>query len=225
MELFEAEGKDVGLVFDISLRHTSDGMRIIDVVKQQVIKLIQNLFTDGLDAFYLYQPNAIKTSNLHGEQVSAVGNYETDGWKFSLLNALKYAVYVIQAEEMVHRKYVILITDRITESTPIEKAMKLSKKEMLDAHFIIIGIGEHYNSMALKQLETEADFTYIHLQHPSELTVKLFQEGNYGGKNICDETTDRCEQIQFTGGHHSAFPWSVRTGDGTDEQFVSLDPE
>ena len=83
MEEFKEEGKAVGLIFDISLRHDNQGKRIIDVVKKSLVEVIRKGFEDDVDSLYLYHPDLIDCLYNHGEQTSAIGNYESDGWRFN----------------------------------------------------------------------------------------------------------------------------------------------
>lgn len=134
---------------------------------------------------YLYHPSLVDSLSLHGEQVSAIGNYDSDGWKLNLHYALRHTLYVLMAEDMTYRKYVIFVTDRLTDQRPLMKAVKISRKELLDAHFLLIGIGSHYNRDAMESVAMEPEVTYIHLDDPSGITTSIFKEHDgYESKGV-----------------------------------------
>ena len=103
-----------------------------------MINLVRDLFENGEDSLYLYNPQSTESVVFQGEQVFAIGNHNSDGWKFNLNFALRQTLYVLMAEDQTNRKYVILITDRIDNSFNIEKYIKINYKEMIYSNFIII---------------------------------------------------------------------------------------
>lgn len=173
MESFEQEGKSIGLILDVSVRHNSDGLRIIDVLKEKLVKIIQELVENDLDGFYLYRPQSFDLFTSHGEQVASVCNYDNKGWQFSLSFALKQTMFVLKDEHYTNRKYLILITDRLSDLSSIKKYIQINKKDNVEAKFVIIGIGDKYNADLIRQLSN--DVVYIHLNDPNELDCELFK--------------------------------------------------
>jgi hypothetical protein len=218
MENFEREGKSIGLIFDISNRHSDSGRRIIDVVKKRMISIVKKLFEDGEDSFYLYHPEIIESVILHGDQVCSIGNYSSDGWKFNLGIALRQTLYVLMAEDLTHRKYLFLITDRFNDAHQIKKAIQINFKEMIDCNFIIIGIGKNYNHKDLKELSELPEITYLHIDQPEELEPCLLKEKKDGQNQSCCETNERCERVQLTSGHNCSVPRAVRSADTVDAE-------
>jgi hypothetical protein len=136
---------------------------------------------DGEDGFYLYHPEITETVSMHGEQIGSIGNYNTDGWKFNLPLAFKQTLYVLMAEPLSHPKYLFFITDRLIDLTAIEKALYLNKKEMIDAHFILIGIGSNYDHQKLSSLKNE-NVTFLHFDDVNDFEINRLI-GNNNGKN------------------------------------------
>lgn len=224
MEGFEEEAKSVGLIFDVSVRHGSDGRRLIDNLKKRMIEVIRHLFVDGEDGFYLYHPKITETVTSHGDQVAAVGNYNTDGWKFNLQNAVRQTLYVLMAEPLTYRKYLIFITDRITEDKALEKALHINDKEIIDCHFIFIGVGNFYDKNILNKYQELENVDVFHLESPLHLELSLFREQYNGQVSQCP-TNEQHQPIQLSSGHNCSLPRSVRSGDAIDQQHISSDEE
>ena len=159
------ENKIVGLVFDLSLRHDVSGRRIIDIVKKKFAAFIKQYISNGIDAFYLYHPELVDVCFVNGEAISAVGNYETDGWLFNLETALKQTLYVLETRDL--ERYLFLITDRLSDIKPVEKALFLNEKEMIDCHFIVLGIGQQYNRLSLESQSSDL-LTFRHIDEISK---------------------------------------------------------
>lgn len=151
-----------GVVLDLSLAHEVDGKRRLDNVKKQLVQFIREAVADVEDSLYLYHADLVDTMIKNGDQVSAVSNYETDGWKFNISNALKQTLYVIAAEDDDYRKILILVTDRIDNTTPLKKAMRLNEVNGYEVKFLVVGIGGRYNKDEVGQL-AEQDGTLAHL--------------------------------------------------------------
>lgn len=187
-----------------------------------MVNIVRELFEDGEDSLYLFNPDLVESSILHGDQVCSIGNYTTDGWKSDLSFAFRQTLYVLMAEDLTHRKYLIFITDRLKNSKVIEKAMKINEKEMIDAHFIIVGIGNNYDKNYFRELSKNSNVDYLHLDQPEELNCYLFEEKN-GKSESCCETNERCERIQLTSGHNCSISRAVRLVDTTNTEFVQVD--
>lgn len=206
----------------MSIRHTGDGRRIIDVLKKQTINLIRELFVDDVDELYLYSPQSSSPVTLHGDQVSKIGNYDTDGWKFDLGEALKKTINVLSSCDPIHRKYIILISDRIADANRIESSMRYSNKEWLDANFILIGIGGKYVKSAFECLSAKQQVTYFHVDHPNELNSNLFKE-HIDDQDAPCQTNAGVDQVSLSGGHSRPVLWPIRTGNDVDGQSVPND--
>lgn len=176
MENFADEGKVVGFVFDLSLRHDSIGNRLIDEVKNNVVSLIMETFENNVDMMYLYHPKIFELVSNQGDQTSSINNYDSDGYKFNLEIALKQTMYLLHGQYFDIRKYLIFITDRVVDSYPIEKFFLINKKYLLGVHLIIVGIGEFYDKSMIEKLVIGQDATHIHINHPSELLKRLIKE-------------------------------------------------
>jgi|LakMenE01Jun11ns_1017448.scaffolds.fasta_scaffold9912150_2 hypothetical protein len=224
MERFEDEGKSIGLIFDVSIRHSKNGRRIIDVLKKKMIDIARQLFVDGEDSFYLYHPEITEMVTTHGDQVCAIGNYNTDGWKFNMQNAFRQTLYVLLAEPLTSKKYLFFITDRITEKQSIEKALHINDKELIDCNFFLVGVGDHYDHQVLRSFENLENVRVIQLKDPSQLEPNLFREKDNGQISQC-QTNERCQPIQFASGHHSSFSRSIRSSDAINEQHISSNEE
>jgi hypothetical protein len=193
VEDFPAEGKAVSLVIDVSLRHDDIGVRLINTIKKQLTELVCSSFEEGVDALYLYHPSLIETLHHHGDQISAIGNYETDGWKFNVEIALKQALYVIASEDDDLKKYLVLITDRLDSRSPIDKALFINKKDRIDCHLVVVGIGDRYNKKLIEQALQDTGATHIHLPHPSQLSEAFLKEKPDVSKDICSQTCELCQ--------------------------------
>lgn len=191
MHNFESEGKCVGLIFDVSIRHDINGKRIIDILKKQTIDIIRELLIDGEDYFYLYHPEIQESVLSHAESVCAIGNYNTDGWEFNVNYALRHTLYVLMSDDMTFKKYLILITDRLCDKNAIEKAIFLDKKENIDCHFFVVGIGEFFQKNLFEKTIDLKNVTLIHLNSALDLKSDLFKEKH--GEDLCGTTSEQCE--------------------------------
>lgn len=222
MENFKDEGKAVGLLFDISIRHEKNGKRIIDNLKKVFVSIIQNYIEDNFDEFYLYHPELVDSVTSRGDQICAVGNYQTDGWLFNLNNAFRRTIYVLMAQELTYKKYLFYFTDRILTTKNIELALRIDKSNMVDVHFILIGIGNYYDKACLKNFENNANVTALHFDDTTEIFIKELFDGS---KNTQCKTDNDGERVSITGGHNCAIPWTVSSGDETIGQHISIDSE
>jgi len=172
--------KAIGVVLDISLAHEEDGRRRLDKIKEQLVKFIKDHVDDGEDLFYLYHPDVTEILHKNGEEVSAVSNYETDGWQFSLNYALKQTLYVVGAEDPDYHRAVVLITDRIEDNTSIKKFLVLNETNDYGCNFLVYGIGTRYNRDGPDGLENEElhdkGFFHCHLEDSLFLAEALKEE-------------------------------------------------
>ena len=188
-----------------------------------MINLVRDLFENGEDSLYLYNPQSTESVVFQGEQVFAIGNHNSDGWKFNLNFALRQTLYVLMAEDQTNRKYVILITDRIDNSFNIEKYIKINYKEMIYSNFIIICVGENFDKKVLEKFNEHSEITYLHINQPDELEPCLLnnikEKKNGQTKSYC-ETNERCEQIQLPSRHNSSFLRTIQSTDRIDTESV-----
>lgn len=187
MEDFTSEGKTVGILLDLSLRHDKTGRRVIDSTKKALLKVIRETMSDGVDYLYLYHPQLIEAVEWNGDQVCALANYETDGWPFNTASALKQTLYVVASQDMTFRRYLIYITDRLQTAAPLEKAIHLNKKDYLEVQLVVVGIGDQHAKSAIEKVvgADASSAVYIHIDDPSEITSCLFKEKLNGEQNPC----------------------------------------
>jgi glycosyltransferase involved in cell wall biosynthesis len=210
MEEFATHGKAVGIVLDLSHRLGPDGQRIVDSVRDALLAVVPRWLDDALDVMYLYHPDIIESVAMHGDQVCAIDNYETDGWEFNVQTALKQTLYVLGGEDVDFDKYVILVTDRLQSERSLVKLISLSKKDMIDARVIVIGVGEKYKKSALDAIaKSDADVTVLHLGAASELPERFFKEIKNGQQNPSCPSDERGQYVQLSGGHRDTLPRSV----------------
>ncbi len=187
MEGFSREGKVVGVLLDLSLRHDEQGERLVDGVKKALLDMVMKTFEDDLDILYLYHPEVVDPTWKRGEQTFHIGSYDTDGWRFNLNLAIQQTLYAVGAQDHESRRYLMLITDRIEDARPLELAVHLNKKDMLDIHFILVGLGRSYQKAVFESLPADAPVTRIHIDHPSELVPELLKEKD-GTQDFCCQT-------------------------------------
>jgi hypothetical protein len=169
--------KAIGVVLDVSLLHEDDGRRRLDKVKDQLVKFIKECVDDGGDYFYLYHPETVEALIKNGEEVSAVSNYETDGWQFNLNYALKQTLYVIGAEDPDCDRTILLITDRMENVLAVKKSLMINDKDGYECSFLVVGIGLKYNRDKIEELENENDsLTHLHLDNSLFLAEALKTE-------------------------------------------------
>ena len=155
-----ADVEVVGVVFDLSLRHSLNGIKHLDNVKTALIDFFRKNLEDD-DIMYLYHPEIFETVNRIGAQVSAISNYQTDGWKFDLPLALKQTLFIIAAEPYESKK-LLLFTDRLSDVSVLDRIDKLNKKDMFDCEITCFDIGCHLSqtdSVKIVNLENSDDLT------------------------------------------------------------------
>ena len=168
----EAE-KVLGLIIDMTLEHHQK-RRLLDIVKEQVIKYIREDFIDD-DQFYLYHPEVVEVLWRLGEQVAAVGNYDTDGWKFDLEYALKQTLYVVGAEDVDSPKLLCVVSNRQRDSWLYKKILRLNDKDGYGCNVLHIAIGESGQSFDVE----DKRFKSIKLEDP-HVIAETMKEMEYG---------------------------------------------
>jgi hypothetical protein len=198
MQKTQFEAKSLGIVFDLSARLEKERRRIVDVIKKNMIDIVRKCLIDGEDSMYLYNPDLIDTYFKHGEQVCAIGNYNTDGYSFDLSMALRQTLYILMSEDEDFQKYLLFITDRLSDEFPLEKAFNINKKEKIECKFILVGVGDYYNKNILENYAKKENAFYIHLNNPAELKFPQIKEYLDGKIQSCCKTDERCELIQLS---------------------------
>lgn len=154
--------KSFGVVLDLSLAHEADGRRRLDHIKEQLIGFIKSSVDDVEDSMYFYHPNLTDLMYKNGDEVSAVSNYETDGWVFNISNALKQAIYVLGMEDEDFSKVIVLITDRIDSDFALKKAVKINETTNCGCKFVIIGVGNRYSKDLVSSFAKANSVVYRH---------------------------------------------------------------
>lgn len=163
-----SQGRILGVVLDISLRHY-EGRRILDSVKECLVNFTKETL-QAEDIFYLYHPEIIETVEDVGNIVSAIGNYETDGWLVDLRHALEQTSYVMSAEDEDYERIFLYITDRVQKNNDLKRILSFEKRDQTGCDFLFIGIGNQYNREVLSVLDDESEcVTYSHLDDPQDL--------------------------------------------------------
>ena len=165
-------GRVLGLILDVSLAHTSEGTRVLDVLKKQLIDFTRETM-DGEDLFYLYHPLLVDPVYDIGQIVSTIGNYETDGWPFDLRYALKLTYYVVLNQDEDAQKMIMLVTDRARDQVAIEKLLFIEEREQCGCQFIFVGVGNNYRK-SLFDLDHE-QVRHFHLECPSDFNTLLLE--------------------------------------------------
>ena len=170
-EFTVSQGRILGLVLDVSLRHQDDE-RILDAVKTGLVQFAKETLQSE-DIFYLYHAEIIDTVEDLGEIVSTIGNYETDGWNIDLRHALEQTFYVMSAEDEDYERIFLYITDRVQKNSDLKRTLTFEKRDQTGCNFLFFGIGNHYNKAALSEMRANDCVTYVHLNSPQELYSNL----------------------------------------------------
>jgi len=157
-----------GLVLDLSYRQDGDGKRIIDAVKSELAQFATDTL-EGEDLFYLYHPEVWEPVEGVGSAVSVISNYETDGWLINVDYAIRQTFYVVEAEDEDLEQMVLFVTDRVQDKAPFRKLLLVLRKQEMNCKFVLIGVGSHYKKNVLEEVAENDNFSYIHLDSPSEL--------------------------------------------------------
>lgn len=171
----------MGVLFDVSLRHGSNGKTNIDNVKQAMSDFFRNCFEDD-DIMYLYHPEVSHTFNRVGAQVAAISNYHTDGWKFQLSFALKQTLFVLAAEPY-DDKTLVIITDRMSDTKELKMVNNFNTKDMLGCKVLCIDIGNHL---------PQCDFARVVSVDDSSQLLGSIKEIIYGNEQC--GTADSCAE-------------------------------
>jgi hypothetical protein len=157
----------IGVVFDVNITHDSQGNRIIDVVKNSLVSLLQGL---GMSArFYTSHPKNQAMPRNEGESTYHIVTYQ-EPMNFSIENAFKDAVSVIGAEKF-DEKYVFIFTNRFCAPSHYryKKGLLLNTIKSLGCKIYFFGIGQSYDQITLRTLAEDYDSKLVHVDEPSGL--------------------------------------------------------
>ena len=160
---YEFKGKDfeddslIGIIFDISLRH-SQGIRHLDWVKNALVDLAIKLEPYG--KFYVSHCNSALIPVHQGGEVASIVRY-TEEDDFSLDKAFKRAISVIGEGEKSSNKFVFYFTDRFVGKWvySLVKAYRLNKS--YDCNLFLISIGDEVEDKVLRDLSDEHGGTFF----------------------------------------------------------------
>lgn len=161
--------KILGLVFDLSLRHMNNH-RIVDAAKRSIVQYTRTFDDD--DGLYVYHPELTEVLYNRGDQISAIANYETDGYRFDLSYALKHTLYVLGSQDYDITKTLCLITDRLSGADSINHLKKLNDKDDLRCEILVIGISNKYCKNALAG-DCGENAVCVHVDEPSQIQNAL----------------------------------------------------
>lgn len=164
-EFLMGHGNFLGVTLDISLSHFN-GKRILDVVKEQLIKFVRNTI-DGEDLFFIYDSEELDPVYDIGKIVSEIGNYYTDGCVYDLRQSFKFMYYLMLVQDDDMKKTLLFITDRITDRFAVNKIISLEDREESLCDIVFVGIGDNYDKSIL---ETKCNnIKHIHINDPGDL--------------------------------------------------------
>jgi hypothetical protein len=166
------KSKNIGLVLHLSSRE-HEGRRVVDEVRKSLVRFVCK--TESEDGFYLYHPQLLDAVYSQGEKTAALGNFETDGFKFDLGFALKQTLYVAARGDDYTDKVLILVTDSFLPSDllSVKKVVVLNEKESLECKVLVVGVGNKYDKDKLTEYAAQTpSLAYLH-SHPGEVDVAL----------------------------------------------------
>lgn len=164
------KNKTIGLVLHLSSRE-HEGRRVVDDVRKAMVRFVCK--TDSEDGFYLYHPQILEAAYSQGEKTAALGNFETDGFKFDLGFAMKQTLYVTARGD--EEKVLLLVTDSFlaADLTSVKKVLLLNRKEDLGCKILVIGLGQRYDESALTDYASKTpEMAYLH-SDPNQVDVTL----------------------------------------------------
>ena len=167
-EIMLTNPKSVGVVLNLSLRHMKDGLRLADIVKEELIKFVRTF--DDEDFFYVFRENNLKPTNLRGKQVYEISNYQPKEIVDNPAFALQQTLYVLAAEDDDSQKFLYFITDCHENDKAVKKIMNLNKKDAFKIDINVVTIGNF----------TEQSAFGLHLDNPHQLE-EYFKEKNKDG--------------------------------------------
>lgn len=132
--------KHIAVLFNLSLRHESNGRRLLDNIKTELIAFMKH-YVEADDVFYLYHPYVFEPVASIGQAIGDIGNYETDGWKFDITSAFRQTVIILSDELYSDiSKHIFYFTDK-NQNVDFADISRLADHTLLDWHLYPFHIG------------------------------------------------------------------------------------
>ncbi len=157
----------IGLVLDISLQHHTDSKRFLDIIKEELVKVIMSL-DETEDQVYVYHPDDLAVSSQQSAAIVKIMDYVSPPL-FPEVEAINTTLVVIGTENHHFRKKFIYITDRNSGNNEYSMKVVLEQNKIRDyrCQLVFIGIGNKYNPKLLKLCNS------YHLDSPYGLSKKI----------------------------------------------------
>lgn len=162
----------IGVVFDLSIAHGSDGVRNIDNIKHGLLNNVLN--TNALTKIYVAHHDWLKIPKDQGESTYYIISYN-ESPLFTIDYAFKQAVTTVGECREDCDKYVFLFTDRFTSAKNFQyrKAFLVNDVRGYDIKFFVFGLGSNYDDKMLKSMSEEYNADFVHLNDATQLKESL----------------------------------------------------
>lgn len=156
----------IGLVADVSNRAvTATGKRMIDVVKETLLHIIDGL--EAEDYFYLYGSCFDEPTDVRGRQIAAVASYQMDDVHFNLDSAFQQTYQVLLDQHHDIRPVLVYLTDRFSKQ---QSSVVLRMFQTVNDSSIVwqpiklrvVGVDDHYDRELLEQMCFDASISFTH---------------------------------------------------------------
>lgn len=143
------------MVLDLSIRQSKSGKRVVDLAKKDLIRFIQTF--DVEDTFYLYHPHVIDILTHRGDQISTIGNYDTDGYRLEDMSfALKQTYYILAAQDNETERVFCYVTDRFEKKDQVHLKKLFNLPRTLGAwessfKFLVVSVGHDHDYDSLQE--------------------------------------------------------------------------
>lgn len=153
------KSRSIGVLLDVAPFEVN-GKRAVDLVKKQLVEFVRTF--DEEDVFYLYNPAEVDVLDNRGEQIHAIGNYDTDGYKLQDLQlALKQTYYVLANQDEDSNRTLCYITNRFgkKDSSALKKVCRIGQtlgllEEPVD--ILVVALGDRCDEdLIMETLEHE----------------------------------------------------------------------
>ena len=166
--------KSIAMLLDLAAL-TYKGKRFINIVKSQLIEFVRTF--DEEDLFYLYQPTVIDVLSKRGDQIGAIGNFDTDGYKIQDLNyAFKQTYYILAAQDEDSKRVLCYLTNRFSqdEVQPLKKLFNIPRTLSFEdpCEFLVIALGDKCD-IPLLQGVCDGHAKILEVEDPYTLNDKL----------------------------------------------------
>jgi hypothetical protein len=161
----------VGVVFDLSLAHAENGLRNIDIVKESLLKILQD---KPMARIFVSHPDWQAVPRSQGESTYYVVSYQ-EPQKFAIDPIFKNAVTVIGECAEDCDRYVFLITDRFQAPVNFQyrKGFLSNNIRGYETKICVFGIGDNYDRLTLNTIADEYGVYFAHLPTAAALSDKL----------------------------------------------------